>query len=321
MDIKMPLCRRFATKHLKKAGEGSYGAVYIDKNVAVKVMPWCQEEVEEDCFGVITAVGETRTESVAVPRWIMREVATYELLRALPHPNLLQCLEMRCCTSLAGTECIITMPQAISDLGKYLRKHSRILASLVRQWVLDILRGLEHMHGIHMVHRDLKPANILLFRDPNRENPYLRIADFNSVRFLDDHDYATDNQYATRWYRSPERLLGARTDSPADDMWALGCVVAEVITGKPCFPGESEIDTIFRIFRCVGTPHESKLPFFSTKFPKWPPTDDPALKLLGEGLPHQWRTIVNSLLRWDPAQRPTSTQLLDKLEDDYFWND
>ncbi|KAG8910462.1 Cyclin-dependent kinase catalytic subunit, partial [Tulasnella sp. 417] len=87
-------------------------------------------------------------------------------------------------------------------------------------------------------------------------------------------------QVVTLWYRAPEVLLGSRHYSTAIDMWSVGCIMAEMIMqGTPLFPGDSEIDQIFRIFRIMGTPTEqtwpgvSQLPDYKPSFPRWNPQE------------------------------------------------
>lgn len=83
----------------------------------------------------------------------------------------------------------------------------------------------------------------------------------------------------TLWYRAPEILLGSRHYSTPVDVWSVGCIFAEMVNQRPLFPGDSEIDELFKIFRVLGTPSEetwpgvTSLPDFKSAFPKWPPKD------------------------------------------------
>ncbi|XP_062367008.1 cyclin-dependent kinase 2 isoform X3 [Cinclus cinclus] len=110
----------------------------------------------------------------------------------------------------------------------------------------------------------------------------------------------------TLWYRAPEILLGCKYYSTAVDIWSLGCIFAEMITRRALFPGDSEIDQLFRIFRTLGTPDEaawpgvSALPDYKATFPRWarqdlakvlPPLDDEGRKLLAQ------------MLHYDPNKR------------------
>lgn len=118
------------------------------------------------------------------------------------------------------------------------------------------------------------------------------------------------------WYRSPEILLGGRQYSTGVDMWSVGCIFAEMATRKPLFPGDSEIDEIFKIFRILGTPSETdwpgvtSFPDFKPSFPKWtraPDTDivtgDGARALGDDGL-----DLLEALLVYDPAGRISAKQ-------------
>lgn len=119
------------------------------------------------------------------------------------------------------------------------------------------------------------------------------------------------------WYRAPEILLGARNYSCPVDVWSLGCIFAEMLTRNALFPGDCEIDELFRIFRVLGTPNEqvwpgvTSLPDFQDSFPIWSPkrlsdvvnADETALDLLAQ------------MLVYDPAMRITAKQA---LEHPYF---
>ena len=84
-------------------------------------------------------------------------------------------------------------------------------------------------------------------------------------------------QVVTLWYRAPEILLGGKQYSVPVDIWSVGTIIPEMVTGQPLFPGDSEIDELFKIFRLLGTPNESiwqgvqQLPDFKAEFPKWKP--------------------------------------------------
>lgn len=103
----------------------------------------------------------------------------------------------------------------------------------------------------------------------------LKIADFNLARTYTMPTRTMTHEIITRWYRPPEILLGIHAYTPAVDIWSLGCIFAELATWRPLFPGESEIDQLFRIFRYLGTPTEETWPGvtalqdYSCKFPEW----------------------------------------------------
>jgi len=124
---------------------------------------------------------------------------------------------------------------------------------------------------------------------------------------------ATSNmlQVVTLWYRSPEILLGGRQYSTGVDMWSVGCIFAEMCTRKPLFPGDSEIDEIFKIFRILGTPNEqdwpgvTSFPDFKPSFPKWGRTD---VANIVTNLDEIGLDLLDALLVYDPAGRISAKQ-------------
>ena len=107
----------------------------------------------------------------------------------------------------------------------------------------------------------------------NRGN--IKLADFGLARAFGVPVRNFTHEVVTLWYRPPEILLGEKIYSTAVDIWSLGCIFAEMLTKKPLFPGDSEIDQLFRIFRLLGTPDETiwpgvtQLQDFNSSFPSW----------------------------------------------------
>lgn len=117
----------------------------------------------------------------------------------------------------------------------------------------------------------------------------------------------------TLWYRAPEVLLGSRHYSTAVDMWSVGCIFAEMAMRQPLFPGDSEIDEIFRIFRLLGTPDDetwpgvSSLPDYKASFPKWHGVD---LNKTIKGLDADGVDLLAQTLIYDPAHRISAKRAL-----------
>jgi cyclin-dependent kinase len=117
-------------------------------------------------------------------------------------------------------------------------------------------------------------------------------------------------QVVTLWYRAPEILLGGRAYSTGVDMWSVGCIFAEMCTRKPLFPGDSEIDEIFKIFKLLGTPTENdwpgvtSFPDYKSSFPKWSHTDE----ALVDNLSEEGQDLLDALLVYDPAGRISAKQ-------------
>ena len=116
-------------------------------------------------------------------------------------------------------------------------------------YTYQLLNALQHVHSRGIIHRDIKPENIFI----NPQSMELKLGDFGSARNM-IIDRPLSEYVATRWYRPPECLMTAGVYGPPIDIWAVGCILYELMTGMPLFPGKNQIDQINRIHRCLGSP-------------------------------------------------------------------
>ncbi len=121
----------------------------------------------------------------------------------------------------------------------------------VKSFMRQIFTALDHMHSKGVFHRDIKPENILVDKGGRR----LKLADFGSCRRINGTPPFTE-YISTRWYRSPECLLTSGVYGPEMDVWGAGCILFELTTLYPLFPGTDEADQITRIHRVLGTPNK-----------------------------------------------------------------
>lgn len=157
------------------------------------------------------------------------------------------------------------------DLKKLLDKTpSGLPKNTVKSYLWQLLQGMSHCHAHRVLHRDLKPQNLLI-----DSKGFIKLADFGLARSIGLPIRTYTHEVVTLWYRAPEILLGTKYYGPSVDVWSIGCIFAEMVTKKPLFSGDSEIDQLFRIFRTLGTPDEivwpgvSQLPDYKTTFPQW----------------------------------------------------
>ncbi|EZA59948.1 hypothetical protein DMN91_001389 [Ooceraea biroi] len=114
-----------------------------------------------------------------------------------------------------------------------------------RRHIFQILRGLDFCHNHKIMHRDIKPENVLV-----SPNGVIKLCDFGFARYI-TNESCTD-YVATRWYRAPELLVGNPRYGRAIDVWAAGCLYAEMVSGQPLFPGDSDVDQLYRIMKVFG---------------------------------------------------------------------
>lgn len=180
--------------------------------------------------------------------------------------------------------------------------------SAIRNITFQILQGLSFIHKHGFFHRDMKPENLLCM------GPELvKIADFGLAREIRSRPPYTD-YVSTRWYRAPEVLLRSSMYSSPIDMWAVGCIMAELYTLRPLFPGNSEVDEIFKICQVLGTVKKTDWPegyqlaaAMNFRFPQCVPTP---LKTLIPNASNEALTLMKDFLQWDPKKRPTAVQAL-----------
>lgn len=174
--------------------------------------------------------------------------------------------------------------------------------------IFQVLQGLSFMHKHGFFHRDMKPENLLCM------GPELvKIADFGLAREIRSRPPYTD-YVSTRWYRAPEVLLHSTTYNSPIDIWAVGCIMAELYTFRPLFPGKSEIDEIFKICGIIGTPDKDDWPdgyqlaaAMNFKFPLLPKTP---LKNIIPNASQEAIVFMQDMLEWNPLKRPTAQQSL-----------
>ncbi|KAK9309176.1 hypothetical protein QLX08_001126 [Tetragonisca angustula] len=180
--------------------------------------------------------------------------------------------------------------------------------SVIRNIVYQVLQGLAFMHKHGFFHRDMKPENLLCM------GPELvKIADFGLAREIRSRPPYTD-YVSTRWYRAPEVLLHSTTYNSPIDIWAVGCIMAELYTFRPLFPGKSEIDEIFKICSVIGTPEKDDWPegyqlaaAMNFKFPNFSRT---SLNVLIPNASQEAVILMEDMLQWNPIKRPTAQQSL-----------
>jgi len=189
----------------------------------------------------------------------------------------------------------------VRDKGKSLPE------SQIKNIIYQTAAGLVYMHKHGFFHRDLKPENLLITNDT------VKIADFGLAREIRSRPPYTE-YISTRWYRAPEILLKSNTYNSPVDIFALGCIMAELYMLAPLFNGSSEIDQIYKICSILGTPtHKSWSEGFQLAakigltFPQFQPTP---LASLMPNASSDAINLISEMLKFDPQKRITAAQIL-----------
>ena len=273
---------------LSKLGEGTYGVVYKSRHTrSGRLVALKKVHLELDGDGV--------------PGTAEREIG---LLRELDHPNVIRLEDVY---AVATTRLYVVFELMELDLSDYIREVGRVPLppALFKSLLWQLCRGVQYLHSRQVIHRDLKPQNLLL----SRADGTLKIADFGLSRRFSFARRAYTPEVVTLWYRCPELLLGDTCYCPALDMWSVGLIFAEMVTGRPLLPGESEIHQLFLIFQLLGTPNEqiwpgsTLLPYFNQAFPRWNPKD---IAVLFPNLNSAGLDLLFQSLRYDKNIRLTA---------------
>ncbi|KAK8740745.1 hypothetical protein OTU49_002681 [Cherax quadricarinatus] len=217
---------------LDKLGEGTYATVYkgrsrlTDNLVALKEIRLEHEE--------------------GAPCTAIREVS---LLKELKHANIVTLHD------IVHTDKSLTLvfEYLDRDLKQYMDEcGAQLSMNNVKIFLFQLLRGLAYCHQRRVLHRDLKPQNLLI-----NDLGELKLADFGLARAKSVPTKTYSNEVVTLWYRPPDVLLGSTEYSTQIDMWGVGCIMYEMISGRPLFPGATVEDELHLIFRTLGTPTEA----------------------------------------------------------------
>lgn len=204
-----------------------------------------------------------------------------------------------------------------TDLHAVIR--AQILEAIHKQYIIyQLLRAIKYMHSGELLHRDMKPSNILL-----NSECQVKVADFGlarSVAHSESGDAGSNpvltDYVATRWYRAPEILLGSTCYTKGVDMWSLGCILGELLCGKPIFPGTSTMNQLERVVSLTGRPSPEDIaairsPFAATMMESLPAVKQKNLEDCFPDAPASALDLLKQLLQFNPLKRISAEEALE----------
>ncbi|KAM5243499.1 LOW QUALITY PROTEIN: cyclin-dependent kinase 20-like [Hipposideros larvatus] len=303
-------------------GEGAHGIVFKAKHVELGMGWQCLHTVAQT--GEIVALKNVALRRLedGIPNQALREIKALQEMEDNQYVVQLKAMFPH------GAGFVLAFEFMLSDLAEVVCQAQRPLAQAqVKSYLQMLLKGVAFCHADNIVHRDspsmgwggawgtaglgdLKPANLLI-----SASGQLKIADFGLARvFSPDGSRLYTHQVATRWYRAPELLYGARQYDQGVDLWAMGCILGELLNGSPLFPGENDIEQLCCVLRILGTPSPQVWPEI-TELPDYNKISfkEQAPVPLGEVLPDaspQALDLLGWFLLYPPCQRISAFQAL-----------
>uniref|UniRef100_A0A914DQM9 non-specific serine/threonine protein kinase n=1 Tax=Acrobeloides nanus TaxID=290746 RepID=A0A914DQM9_9BILA len=272
----------------KKVGDGTFGEVSLAKKLDT---------------GDIVAIKRMKKKFYSWEEAMnLREIKS---LKKLNHPNIIKLREV-----IRENDVLYFVFEFMQEnLYELMKDRDRYFPeNVLRNIIYQVLQGLSFMHKNGFFHRDMKPENIMC-----NGTELVKIADFGLAREIRSRPPFTD-YVSTRWYRAPEILLRSTNYNSPIDIWALGCIMAEIYMLRPLFPGTSELDQIFKIVTILGTPPQEEWPEgyrlaaamnFRFQQTKGIPMDTIVNTISSDGM-----KLMMDMLIWNPEKRPTAASCL-----------
>jgi len=305
--ISKNLC---AMKILNVIAQGSFGKVY---------------RAQDPKTGHIFAVKQFFDNPTYDCEQLRRE---YAILKACQHPHILKCHSLVKDTG-TGSYCYLVLDYFPMDLYTFIGEQETLSVSVLEAVTRQILQAVEYLHvQKRIIHTDIKPANFLVAGGGNSA-PSVTLCDFSSscVYGSSQHKSARGDLHGTLWYRAPENFLGSDSRTGLVfgfpmDMWAVGCVLYELVTGRPLFGARTDHEQFLELCTLFGTPtvwnwEDVKYRRKYAQLLKMPTYVNraPAIikrTLASSGAPREFIDLVLRLLVLDPVRRLTAKEALEE---------
>ncbi|XP_059024731.1 mitogen-activated protein kinase 15 isoform X2 [Mustela lutreola] len=298
-------------------------AAEVDHHVAQRYL--LKRRLGKGAYGIVWKAVDRRTGEVVAIKKIFdafrdktdaqRTFREITLLQELgDHPNIIRLLDV--IRAENDRDIYLVFESMDTDLNAVICK-GRLLKDTHKRYIIyQLLRATKFIHSGHVIHRDQKPSNVLL-----DSSCLVKLCDFGLARSLGDLPEGPEGQaltdyVATRWYRAPEVLLSSSWYTPGVDMWSLGCILGEMLRGRPLFPGTSTLHQLELILETIPPPSKEDLLALGSSYSAsilpclraWP--RQPLDTLLPPDTPPEALDLLRGLLVFAPDKRLSAAQAL-----------
>jgi serine/threonine protein kinase len=289
-NTKPERCVEVKYSNLRIVGNGSFGVVYVAR-LNGSGEPVAIKKVLQD------------------KRYKNREL---QIMRKLEHQNIVKLLYFFFFNSDERDDLYLNLilefvPETVYRvLRQYARQRQQLPLIYVRLYTYQLFRALAYLHHVGVCHRDIKPQNLLI--DP--ESGVLKLCDFGSAKFLIRGE-PNVSYICSRYYRAPELIFGSTNYTNSIDVWSGGTVFAELLLGRPIFPGESGVDQLVEIIKLLGTPSREQIQQMNPNYREFRfPTirAHPWSRVFNSTTPPAAIDLLSKLLEYNPAGRLTPLQ-------------
>jgi len=271
-------------------------------------------------FGIVYRAKKDQSDDILAIKRVFQDKRYHnrelEILKELNHPNIIK-LKHYFYTKDENKEtevylnCVTDyLPQTLSRiLSINYQSRKQLDPFIAKLYAYQMLLSIKYIHSIGITHRDIKPQNILVDQKTN----IIKLCDFGSAKKLIQGQKSLA-YICSRYYRAPELIFGATNYDSQIDVWSMGCVIVELVLGRPLFPGSSPSDQLVEIIKILGTPTKEDIlsmnpQFQDHKFPSIKPT--PWEKVFrNRKIPEHFIDLISKLLVFNPKVRLTAEKAL-----------
>lgn len=314
---------------MRAAGEKPKKSGADDKDQVISYS--ADKVIGNGSFGVVFKATKVDTGEVVAIKKVLQDKRfknrELQIMRILSHPCI---VPLKHCFYSSGEKpdeqylnlVLEFIPDTVYKVCRTHAKEKKVLAiPILKIYSFMLLRSLAYIHCLGICHRDIKPQNLLV----NTEKHELKLCDFGSAKQLVKGE-PNVSYICSRYYRAPELIFGATFYTTQIDTWSAGCVITEMLTGHPLFPGESGVDQLVEIIKVLGTPTREQITTMNPNYTefKFPQIKaHPWSKVFRSRVPPDAVDLVSKLLVYCPDERLSPMEALlhpffDELREDSF---